>query len=302
MNIVYKKELNTNYLILDKPEKISEFAINMLLENEIPGLVPFEKRSFNGEESFYYDISGKYALENRIRMKALKEADVKGLLEGLLFTMQSCSSYFLDISGLSLEFELIFEEDGFYSFCFYPEENKKQEDMEEKIKILGERLISCVDHDDEQAVTLVYEFYRLAKENTLTIVQILLQLLKTPEKETREAGIVSIDEKMKPERDSLYDFSYEEKETEEITEAKKVKKQSERPDYLTPVIFLLPAAGSIFYFVYRFINAESFSLGAELSCREGILAAVFLILSLPGVFLSLYLDRGSRPVLREPPH
>lgn len=327
MNIVYKKELNKNYLVLEKTEEASEFAIHMLEENKIQGLLPFEKRSFNGEESFYYDISGKYTLENLAKMRPLEEADIKGFLEGLLFTMQTCSSYFLDVSGLSLEFDLIYESEGLYSFCYYPMEKESRQDMEEKLKIFAEKLIGLVNHDDEQAVTLVYQFYRLAKENTCTAVQILQKLLEAGQNDIGQniinqniirqniihqneinqteinpkAKWSSVDEAVSADKDSLYDFSYEaDKENKhELKDEKGGKEEKEiKPDYLTVIIFLILAVGSISYFVYRFMTAEAFSLEAELSCREGLLAAVFLVLSLPGMFLSFFLERESMPIFR----
>lgn len=278
MKTVYKKELHKNYMIIEKPQSISEFAVNMLMENEIPGLLPFEKRSFNGEENYYYDISGKRSLEHMVEEKPLKEGDVRNLLESLLLVIRSCRSYFLDISGLVLNFSTIFETEGFYSFCYYPQNVQEQIDMEEKIQTFGENLIRYVDHEDDEAVSLVYEFYTMAKEDTLTIIQIIKQLLEKVREEVPQQEMI-MDKAEEP-------FFEKEAPTPE-TNAKEETSFETKPDYLTMSIFIILAAGSIGYFVNSYVHETSISLAAELSRKEGLLAAAFLILSVPGVLLSL---------------
>ena len=69
-----KQETGGSYLVTRLHYEQSEeeaFAIRMLSENKIRGLLPLEIRSFNGERNLYYEITGLQSLEAFCRIKPL---------------------------------------------------------------------------------------------------------------------------------------------------------------------------------------------------------------------------------------
>ena len=73
MKADYKTELGKSYMILDCVEKEESFAMQMLKENHIQGLLLFEKRSFNGEVQFFYDVTDMNPLAKQMKESPLSK-------------------------------------------------------------------------------------------------------------------------------------------------------------------------------------------------------------------------------------
>ncbi len=253
MHAEYKKEMGKSYLFLEAGQTEEEFSTQMLLENQIQGLLGFEKRSFNGEIQFFYDITGKHSLESHVREELLQEKEVRRLLQCLYCVIEELHSYFLDAGGLLMESEYIYEDDKGFSFCYYPSEEKNT--PEEKLMDFAEYLLEMIDHEDEDAVQLVYCFYKMVKESEKGILWIL-----------EDALIQEISEKI-PEEEVWYT---QEKEHEEPME-----KRNSR-DMYTIICFLISLLVSLCY-----LGTSSFTLIPNSAAT--VIAYVFVFASIPGI-------------------
>lgn len=175
MHAEYKKETGKSYLILETEQTEEAFSTQMLLENQIKGLLKFEKRSFNGESNFFYDISGMHSLETLTKRELLQEKEVRRLLQSLYCVVGDLHSHFLDAAGILTDVEYIYEEEERFCFCYYPPEETGS--AEENLAIFAEQLLERIDHEDEETVQMVYRFYKSAKETEKGILRILEETL-----------------------------------------------------------------------------------------------------------------------------
>ena len=61
---IYRRDYQKSSLVFEKEwaDHVSYFQLEMLLENNIKGLLSCSSQSFNGEDQIYYDITGKQTL------------------------------------------------------------------------------------------------------------------------------------------------------------------------------------------------------------------------------------------------
>lgn len=177
MKTEYKTELGKSYMVLQCDKKEDSFAMQMLEENHIRSLLPFERRCFNGKLQFFYDITGKCALADRAEKMSLGEKDVRRLLQGLYCVFEEIHSYFLGADGLLLQEEYIYEMQEKIFFCYCP----SKEAHGFGIEIFAERLLDQIDNDDEEALQLAYEFYAQVKDGKKGILYMLEEILTKEE-------------------------------------------------------------------------------------------------------------------------
>lgn len=263
MKTEYKKELGKSYLVVKPEQKEHVFSAQMLLENRIQGLLSFEKRSFNGETEYYYDITGKRSLESRARKELLGEKDVRRLLQGLYCVTGELYSYFLETDGLLPEPACIYEEEEQFFFCYDP--SGKEETEQGAAKLFAQELLELINHDDEEAVELTYSFYKLVNESEKGILRILEEVLMQEKEDSAE----DLCEEQQEVLSLWYDEDAEEPKMTLFT-------KRDRPDLWTVVLFLVSLLVSLGYLV-------ALTLARIADTGTGILAGLFLIISATGM-------------------
>ena len=260
------EELEKSYIVLmpGQEQKVDLFALQMLQENRIRGLLVFEKRVFNGEEKFYYDVSGKQSMAEEPSELSLSGAEIRMLLQSLHCLITELHSYFLDIKGILLQFEYIFREEGEYFFCYNPSFGKEETDR--NWAGFAESLLGYTNHDDDLAVLLSYEFYRKSKEKK-SILQILEEVLSLSlEPEEEEIPVAD-------EGDFLIGISAEEESGE----------QKKSFDMITFSIFAIWFLVSISYLLFLFYSGENIKFSETAGTPNGRTALIFLGLSILGM-------------------
>ena len=174
MKTEYKTELGKSYMILECEEKEDFFAVQMLEENHIRSLLPFERRCFNGKLQFFYEVTGMTALADRIEKMPLGEKDMRRLLQGLYCVFEEMHSFFLEPEGLLLQAEYIFETQDKVFFCYCP---FHETDGLCVTEIFAEKLLDQIDTEEEAALELAYQFYALVKDARKGILYILEEVL-----------------------------------------------------------------------------------------------------------------------------
>ena len=256
MNVEYKKELEKNYLIIkpDMPEDY--FSVQMLLENQIEGLLRFERRVFNGEVEYYYDISGKHSLESQTKNELLGEKTVRTLLQSLYCVEENLYSFFLREGRLLIEASYVYmDERGFY-FVYVPLAEKRKE--EEHIEFIQE-LQELIDYEEEGAMQLTYRLYQMLKDSEKGILQILEEVLT---------------KRFEQAEDSIEDFA-----SEEQLYFQEEKEEEIRPDFYTASLFSVSFLVSLCYLLIIFFSKEEMNV-------TGIIACVFVVASLIGILVA----------------
>lgn len=254
MNTEYKKELEKNYLII-KPDRSEDFfSVQMLLENQIEGLLRFERRVFNGEVEYYYDISGKRSLESQIKNELLGEKKVRALLQSLYCVEENLYSFFLQEGRLLVEASYVYmDERGFY-FVYVPSAEKRKE--EERLARFVQELQELIDYEEEGAMQLTYRFYQMLKDSEKGILQILEEVLT---------------EKFEQVEDCIEDAASD----EELYFQEEIKEKIQ-PDFYTASLFFVSFLVSLCYLAITIFSKEEMNV-------TGIIACVFVVASLIGI-------------------
>ena len=96
MEIRYKRDLNSNYMILteERPAE-GNYEIRMLTENRIHGFLPCVKQEHGDRVEYYYEITGRQSMELLYERRKLKHRELRSLLKELLRTLEAAQEYLL---------------------------------------------------------------------------------------------------------------------------------------------------------------------------------------------------------------
>ncbi len=268
MNREYKKELGKSYLVIEPGQTEDDFLLQMMLHNEIKGLLLFEKRSFDGESRFYYDISGKRAVETIVTERSLTGAEIKALLQNLHELYITLYSYFLDAKCVRLDFPYIYEKDRTFYFCYDP--SFQDTTSEQTIITFAEKLLGYIDHDDETAVRCGYQFYRMVKEGKNAVQALEDILILSEEKEESEQQIEDEPQQEYP----------EEIWTQEEEDAVEKRLEGDKPTvFIFAILFLV----SLCYLFSLHSSNLNIKFSEILSSQNGLTALIFLAISVIGM-------------------
>lgn len=186
MEITYRRELDHNYLVLEKENYLENYQVGMLLKNRIPGFLECRMSRLNEKAFFYYEITSRQSLRLVLERKRLKVQELQKLLNSLYEAVCSCGEYLLESEGILLDPDCIYLDPDEWSifFCFFPFRNP---DTGCGLLELAEYLLDCLDRQDPGAVTLGYEFYRIAGEQNPSLGR-LLEEWKTAGYEDKTKG------------------------------------------------------------------------------------------------------------------
>ncbi len=177
MNISFKKNINRNYMVIEKvPEfKESNFKIQMLLNNRITGVLKFDYEAINGEINFLYDVSSLQVFSKQFEKKKMSFDHLQVLLLSLKTMISALDEYLLDPGDVILKKECIFinQKENNFEFCYYPFYN---ENIAWQLRELFGSILPMVDYEDNQAVHLAYELYEKTQTDNFTITDLLAVL------------------------------------------------------------------------------------------------------------------------------
>lgn len=173
MEVTYKRALNHNYLVLWEAKFQETYQVGMITHNKIPGLLPCHLSLVDEKAGLYYEITSRQSLRVLLERRRLKEAELRKLLTGLQKAAGNCEEYLLDSNRLVLNPEYIYLEPDSWepAFCYDP---FGQQDMREELLKLAEFLLEHLERQEQEAVALGYEFYRLAGEEHVPLARVLL--------------------------------------------------------------------------------------------------------------------------------
>lgn len=181
-DVIYKRELNHSYMVIrsDTHNITETYAYRMMTQNRIGRLLGCSQRFLDGETFLYYDISSRQPLERLYESRKLDVEGLRQILYAIEAVQQDLGEYLLDEQGLMLEPGMIFanvETEELY-FCFNPEKCG----AEQHYTKLADFFLGHVDHGDEHAVTIAYQFYQMSKAEYF----VLSAFLPVLEKEAAE--------------------------------------------------------------------------------------------------------------------
>lgn len=178
------KELNKNmvqmiregqYLKLfpERNEEPDYFAVRMMEENSIVGLMDFRVVQNMRESYFRYKLNGEIMLREWLENTHMK-SEVISLLNSLIFSYEEVEAYLLEQECLYLDMEYISVKQNQCNLVYIPIENVQTGDMLNFIK----NLISEVKYARDEDFTYIYDLMNAFSRNDITSIEDLKKWLK----------------------------------------------------------------------------------------------------------------------------
>lgn len=168
----YQKSLNQNYLVYKNERGVEDYELRMLTENHIEYLLPLELRSIDGRDDMYYQIGSLQSLSKLYKNREMKLEDVRIILIGLTGAIAAIQEYMLDERHVVLlpDYIFIHRESRELRLLFHP---FYEVDIREGIREFADYMIGRIDHTEQPAVMMGYQFYRIVREDNFIIEDIV---------------------------------------------------------------------------------------------------------------------------------
>ncbi len=173
--VSYERDVNKSYMKI--PALLEDnFDETIIMKKQIAGLIPVEKCYVNGGGQYWYNISGKQALDAYCRINEIDMHFLENLILRLCEQLEILEWNLVDTNCLVIDPELIFinhsgEE---LSFVVYP---YNKGDLFLEMQQLMEYLLTKLDHQDKMAVSAAYQLYELTLVEGLSIEELKSHIL-----------------------------------------------------------------------------------------------------------------------------
>ena len=194
LRLQYRKSMDHNYLVTELPdEDYRDYRLEMILENNVPGLLKASRRMNEGREQIYYEISSMQPLCRIFDHKEIKRSEAAVMLRGIIDVFKSIREYMLSEGALVLDPEYLFMDPETLKPCLLliPWECTS---MQERLLVLMEYLMEHIDQNDAAAAMWTYRLYKAAKNENCVLGD--LEKLLTEQPLSPDSGESQTDEKL----------------------------------------------------------------------------------------------------------
>ncbi len=191
LEVSYQREMRQNYMMIAAEESAEQgYESKMLLGNTIEGLLKFRIRKSDTHCQFCYEITSKQPLGRMLETKTIGLPTIRNLLLGIAETLNRMEEYLLAEELIILEPDFIYvnPENFQPGLCLMP---GKKGNFPQEFSDFLQFLLGKVDHQDKEAVVLVYGLYQESLKENYGLDNLLGWLIKKdcPDLEnTGEAG------------------------------------------------------------------------------------------------------------------
>ena len=178
--ITYERDIHNSYM---KIPAVMESCLDekLIFRREYQGILPVEKSYINGGGQYWYNISGRQALDAYCRVNTISEEFFEQLILRICSQLELLEWNLISSNCLVLDPEMIFinhngEE---ISFVLYPNGSV---DLWEELQQLMEYLLTRLNHSDKEGVQNIYRIYELILEKGLNVAELKKIILESKEK------------------------------------------------------------------------------------------------------------------------
>ena len=169
MEITMKRDLHQTSMIISgqEGEDPEADALQMVLQNQIPGLLPMETECINGQLRLVFHVSSRTVMSEMMESGGICREQQSSLVRSVGKCMEQLREYLLDPGLLMLREDCIFSDakKQNWEFCFNPFYTGRQQ---EDLRGLFERIIACIDYEDQELVRMAYEMYMTAQAENMS--------------------------------------------------------------------------------------------------------------------------------------
>lgn len=173
--ITYERDVNKSYM---KIPAVIESCLDekLMFRKAFQGILPMEKCYVNGNGQYWYNISGRQALDAYCRVNPINQGFFEMLILRICSQLEILEWNLIDTSCLVVDPELIFlnhsGED--ISFILYP--NAKGNFLDE-LQQLMEYLLTKLNHGDKEGVHQAYRIYEITLTEGYSITDLKQAIL-----------------------------------------------------------------------------------------------------------------------------
>lgn len=182
--ILYERNVSRSYMKIPACLEAS-FDELLMLKKSISGVLPVEKCYMNGAGQYWYNITGKQALDSYCKLKNIGSEIVGKIVLSVCKVLEDMEWNLLDVNCLVLDPEFIFVSNTGQQlfFTLYPE---NRGDIYAEFSLLLEYLLTKIDHKDLEAVRLGYEIYEISLKESYSLWDIKEFVLKNYENQEED--------------------------------------------------------------------------------------------------------------------
>ena len=174
--VTYERNIYKSYMKVSAKEEpcLDE---KLIFHHNLEGIIPCEKCQINGKGQYWYDISGKQALDNFCKMNSIGQGLFERLILSICNQLEVLEWNLIAGTCLVLKPEYIFlnhntEE---VSFVLYP---KAEGDFFLELRGLMEYLLMKLNHEEKEAVHAAYEIYEIMLVDGFSIIELKNRILE----------------------------------------------------------------------------------------------------------------------------
>lgn len=227
--ITYERNIHSSYMKIPSVMEVC-FDEKLLLRKKYSGCLIMEKCFVNGQGQYWYNITGKQALDAYCRVNAIGISFFETLLLRICNQLELLEWNLIDSHCLMVDPELIFVnnrgED--ISFVLYP---NKGADFFQDFQQLMEYLLTKLNHSDKGSVHTAYKIYQMTLSDSYSMSDIKDAVLTGMQKETLQKAEKDISKRTSVQipTDEIEQVSTETKKKKEIIEKRENVKNSKIP-------------------------------------------------------------------------
>ena len=202
----------------ERNEELDYFAVRMMEENSIFGLMDFRVVQNMGEYYFRYKLNGEIMLREWLENTHMK-SEVISLLNSLIFSYEEVEAYLLEQECLYLDMEYISVKKNQCNLVYIPIENVQTGDMLNFIK----NLISEVKYARDEEFTYIFDLMNAFSRNDITSIEELKKWIKALQETTEDVSEKNVKVEKKINYEDEFNKSDNEKKVTENTGEKALK-------------------------------------------------------------------------------
>lgn len=162
----YKIEFDKTFIQV--PTEDNNYKRKMILQNQIPGLLSC-KLIYEGQFPYLcYEVTGKKSLQKKYDYEKIEFKEMDIYFSAMIEIMKKSREYLLEARQFCLEPENIYFDIETEEMSLLYNPNHRYE-RGKQYRELAEFLLDKVNHKDEHAVKIAYQFYKLSKEEFFSL-------------------------------------------------------------------------------------------------------------------------------------
>lgn len=173
----YRRYQGKSYMVWHAQKQAFGYETPMLTQNSIPGFLPAGVFCSDDKLQFWYDISGRQALEDWIKIKKAGSGFLRKFITALAEAIVAAGEFLLYEDGISLNPGHIFVDmqEREFTFCYLPFDKTP---FPKALQGFMEYYLSHMEHSDREGAQKCYDVYEKCRQDQVDLEELLSVLYR----------------------------------------------------------------------------------------------------------------------------